>query len=448
MPALNDFFAACSAALGGEQIGRSSAGEDVTGFLRALGYLEADSGEPNGDERTRANRAALLGLASKFERVFQIPMPHAPGGSFFGGMVSPAAVGIGGHGDAPIGAGGRGETLAQAFESCMGEAAEYLSFVEWPDDPLLVRWAGDHCLSSEELAWSLAGIGLAPDADLATLDWVRARSLTGGREVLFPSELVLRRPEAMRSGTRQAESTGVAAAVSLDDAILSALLEVVERDAIALWWFGGEPAAALDPEIAGDGSFRAFLRAIRGGSARPHWFLDITTDLGVPAVAALSSDADGTAVVGGFAAHFTAEQAARRAFLEMCQMELAQQLSVMRRHELGAESLGEQDRVWIERLETLNVAAFGQLSVKNEGSDAKRSSVDECSESIAASLENAGYSAYYSNLTRPPLGIPVARVVISGLQSSRPDCISVRLRDTGRKNRKSLKNIEKIPSLI
>ena len=67
------------------------------------------------------------------------------------------------------------------------------------------------------------------------------------------------------------------------------------------------------------------LRA--GNRQRAGWLLDISTDLGVPVVAALSFDSDGSGFACGLGAGWTQVSAVRKALLELGQMELALQLA-------------------------------------------------------------------------------------------------------------------------
>ena len=64
------------------------------------------------------------------------------------------------------------------------------------------------------------------------------------------------------------------------------------------------------------------LRHLRAGSRRrAGWLLDISTDLGVPVVAALSFDGDGSGFACGLGAAWTQVGAVRKALLELGQME-------------------------------------------------------------------------------------------------------------------------------
>src|SRR5213078_1443124 len=63
------------------------AGGDVAAILEKLEYLPSDETRP---DQTR-HRIALLNAAGKFSRVFQLTAPDAPGLTFFGAELTPAA---------------------------------------------------------------------------------------------------------------------------------------------------------------------------------------------------------------------------------------------------------------------------------------------------------------------------------------------------------------------
>jgi len=424
------FFQACAACLENPPA-RAEAPRAVLDFLHALGYLDPDAPDTGSPRDARfANRLALFALAARFDDAFLLPMPDAPGARFFGARVSPEGFGVSGHD--PAGAAGRGFSLREAFEGCVGEAAEFLSFLEWDADPLQVPLPGAHGLSEPELAWAFEGIGLDCSAVPETAHWVRAQSVTDQRQVCFPFELILRRRLRARAGTREALSNGVGAGACRQAALRSGLTEIIERDAIALWWYGGRPARAVDlPQVCGPG-LTDLMDRVRGASRRRVWFLDITTDFDIPVAAALSCEAEGRAVVAGFAADTAMDSAIKRAFLELCQMECAQQISVDKARDGAVETLSEQDRIWNRRFQALTLGDFPQLTPAGGAAARKPSPLpaDAVPEDIAAHLEKSGYPVYAIELTRPSIGIPVLRVVAPGLQSVKPDWTSSRLADS------------------
>ena len=105
-----------------------------------------------------------------------------------------------------------------------------------------------------------------------TVEWTPVCSLTTGRQRLLPTSM-LYFSRSGPSGLPWADSNGNAAGSSLEDAIVQGFLELVERDAVALWWYNRtrQPALDLDafdePWLAELGSVRApEPRAVGAGS--------------------------------------------------------------------------------------------------------------------------------------------------------------------------------------
>ncbi len=424
---------------------------EAASLLYVLGYVELEG--PDGTLRaTSANAAqrqnwlAQLALAARCENAFRLPLPHAPGAEFFGAMVDPLTFGISEH--ERSGAGGRGVTFQHAFGSCIGEAAEYLSFLEHPDDPLIIADSGPDEHSPDTRQWIAAGLGLEGGADPGSAEQTEMRSISDGHSVNFPAELVLRRAAARRSGRRPAESTGVGAGPTIDDAILSGLLEVIERDAIALWWYGGRPARPTAPDLSGGSEFQRFMNTIRPGDERRCWLLDLTTDIEVPVCAALSSEQDGSQVIAGFAARPDPFDAACTALLELCQMELAQDISVSRWRQNGEDALNAQDRMWVQRHEQLSVATHPRLIVDGAHREHPDPPGQDGLSHVLTQLGRIGFEAFFCDLTRQSIGVPVVRVVVPGLQSSKPDWISQRLIECARSHDCSLNDAGSLVSPI
>src|SRR4029077_15357944 len=114
---------------------------------------------------------------------------------------------------------------------------------------------------------------------------------------------------AVGPGARQlaipgaAMSTGCAAGPSFDAAASRALLELVERDAASLWWIGGHRPRplAFDDQAMTEG-VRLLSSLRQDNRRRASWLLDITSDLAIPCVAAVSVDDDGRGLACGLAA--------------------------------------------------------------------------------------------------------------------------------------------------
>ncbi|GAA3368973.1 TOMM precursor leader peptide-binding protein [Streptomyces sannanensis] len=152
-------------------------------------------------------------------------------------------------------------------------------------------------------------------------EWTPVWSLTAGVQRLLPtSTLYFGCASGGSPDGLWADSNGNAAGSSPEDAVVQGFLELVERDAVSLWWYNRlrQPGIDLD---AFDEPWLAGLREALGRTGRRVWALDLTSDLGIPVVVAVSrrTDAEVPDVVLGFGAHFDPRLALRRAMTEMVQ---------------------------------------------------------------------------------------------------------------------------------
>lgn len=133
------------------------------------------------------------------------------------------------------------------------------------------------------------------------IPWVWGRSLRDDRPVLVPARL------AHYSAGTDADnfvfecSNGCATGGSPEEAILFALLEIIERDAFLLAWYGRAPLTAIDLRSCRRASIRAMTdrAALHGYDVLA---LDTTMDLAVPVVTALAVRRDGGPGTLSFAA--------------------------------------------------------------------------------------------------------------------------------------------------
>lgn len=215
-------------------------------------------------------------------------------------------------------------------------------------------------------------------------------------------------------------SMGCAAGPSKADAVLHGLCELVERDAAGLWWRGGMRGRPLAFDDPASGKAVVLLAKLReGNTTRRTWLLDITTDLGIPAVAAVSCRADGKGFAFGLGARPTMADAARGAIMELCQNELAHAVVAAKQGEGGPEKLNARDRDHIARATRIGADTCALLQplgmpVRREACPAE----DAVSQIgwVTARLAGAGIETFVIDLTRPRFAVPVVRVVAPGLQ--------------------------------
>ncbi|XIA65101.1 YcaO-like family protein [Bradyrhizobium sp. TZ2] len=381
-----------------------------------------------------ANRAHLLMAASRFARVFELAAPDAPGLVSFGAQFDPALADPVHDGSPMVGVSGVGLSLQEAFQGCIGEGIEYLSQLQTESDPLLKPgiddWVGKLGPMTLELVAMLSERRAQPER---ALSWFRATRSTDGAEVLLPADICLRRPPAQREFTPPFPlSIGSAAGPSREAAALHGLLELIERDATALWWRGGQSGRSISPQHEASIVAENLLQQLRRTTStrRRTWLLDITTDIGVPCVASISCRADGS----GFArpaARPRLEAAARSAIVEMCQLELADAVVATKRSERGDEALNAQDRTHLRRAminadqcKLLQPVAEHVTHLSIHATEAR-----DIFGSIVQRLEKLGIETFCLNLTRRLFGVPVVRVIAPGLQLEPSEIVTARLRD-------------------
>jgi len=155
-----------------------------------------------------------------------------------------------------------------------------------------------------------------PFDDDAELDWTPVWSLTRGEHRLFPTAMLYFGAPGPSSVV--ADSNGNAAGGTLEDAVLQGMLELVERDAVALWWYNRTRQPAVDLAAFGD-PWIAELTEVYAGLGCEVWVLDVTSDLGIPVLAAISRCTSGPreAIMLGFGAHLDPAVAVRRALTEL-----------------------------------------------------------------------------------------------------------------------------------
>jgi bacteriocin biosynthesis cyclodehydratase domain-containing protein len=256
----------------------------------------------------------------------------------------------------------------------------------------------------------------------AAIDWTPVWSLTRGCHRLLPTSL-LYFGAPVRAGARygRADSNGNAAGASLEDAVLQGLLELIERDAVSLWWYNRTRYPAVDLDSFGD-PWVIELREVYRELGREVWALDLTSDLRVPAVAALSRQVDGPSerIMFGFGAHLDPAVALRRALTEMNQLTP----SVLDDDRTGRHGWDHDPDAahWLDHATIANqpyLLPDPAAQPMRPGRAARFERTDDIAadvRSIQATIEAAGLELLVLDQTRPDIGLPVVKVIVPGLR--------------------------------
>ncbi|CAM3666641.1 TOMM precursor leader peptide-binding protein [Paracidovorax anthurii] len=157
---------------------------------------------------------------------------------------------------------------------------------------------------------------LVPHGPAEALAWAPAWSLTRDAPCFLPLAHCYSGVAGRWSRHGEWNSNGCAAGNCIEEAVLQGLLEVVERDATAIWWYNELPMPAFDLDRVAAGQVRLVQRTL--GPEWSFWALDLTHDLGIPVVAAVGQR-DGAWALG-FGCSLDAAMACERALTELVQL--------------------------------------------------------------------------------------------------------------------------------
>jgi oxazoline/thiazoline synthase len=339
--------------------------------------------------------------------------------------------------------GGKGLSRLQAQLSAIGEAFERYSVAFYGDEPRLrkcYRALADDalhpyaCLNfsdkqyAERDAWNARLIGsrlhVVPNTFDVTrdVDWSPVWSLTEERFKYVPSAFCyIGHPESRSLFFCAGDSNGCAAGNSIEEAITHGFLELVERDAVALWWYNSIRRPRIDLE-----SFQMpYLNALSSSYRkinREFWVLDITTDFDIPTMVAVSRRTDGKSedIILGCAAHLNPKTALLRAILELNQFLPA----VTRKNERGEVIYEFPDDEAIQWWKTAR--SDSQLFLRPNSDAASRRLEDYSNRETDDALRDVitclditrqlGFEMLVLDHTRPEIGTPVCRVIVPGLR--------------------------------
>lgn len=264
----------------------------------------------------------------------------------------------------------------------------------------------------------------APFDEHAVMDWSPVWSLTQGRHRLLPTSLLYFGAPAQRGPLYvRADSNGNAAGSSLEDAVLQGLLEVVERDAVALWWYNRTRVPAVDLDSFDDAWVNE-LREVYAGLGRQVWVLDVTSDLRVPTMVALSRRTNDPreVIMFGFGSHVDPKVALRRALAEMNQL-----MPAMVDAGRGGpdERLGCEDdpdaTLWFQHATVANQPyLLPNPSVRprtpTDFRYTPRPDLADDIDGIKRRLDELGMELLVLDQTRPDIGLPVVKIIVPGMR--------------------------------
>jgi len=393
------------------------------------GYRTVSSGATVA--RFRKHVSPLTGVVSRLERIdADLPMNtnyfathnfSAPAMS-----VNELRAGLSG------GSFGKGSTAEQGEASALMEAIERYSGIFQGDEIRTTRRfadfaAGEAIHPNDVLLFSEAQYRRhqersdddevtptpAPFNPSAQIEWSPVWSLRHERFKYLPSSLLY---FFYRGGGYQhhADSNGCAAGNTLEEAIVQGFLELVERDAYAIWWYNRLQRPQVDLGQFAD-SYIHDLEHQLAETGRRLWVLDITSDLGIPAFVTIAHwMKDGQEFIDfGSGAHFDARIAVLRAMTELNQF---LSIGLMGARAQVPSSEGSSESAF--RLQEHPYLTPSGTSAMRPEPGAKFGRL-EAGKQVSACVEiakRAGLDFLVLDQTRPDIEVPVVRVIVPGLR--------------------------------
>jgi ribosomal protein S12 methylthiotransferase accessory factor len=197
-------------------------------------------------------------------------------------------------------------------------------------------------------------------------------------------------------------------------------LEVVERDATALWWYNRIRRRGVDLHSFGLPYLDDLVRHYRF-IGRDLWALDITSDLGVPSFACLSRRTDHATedVVLGLGSHLDPRVALLRAVTEANQFLPAvslQDRSGSTRYLFGdGLAVDWWLRARVEDLAYLRPDPDLPLATSDDFEDLSRDDLKDDVLDLVERVSRSGLDVLLLDQTLPDVGLPVVRVIVPGL---------------------------------
>ena len=248
------------------------------------------------------------------------------------------------------------------------------------------------------------------------IDWTPVWSLTDQTHKYLPTALCYYHyPLPKDHSFCRGDSNGNAAGNTIEEAILQGLMELVERDSVALWWYNRLSRPAVDLSSFSEPYFLE-LQQFYAANDRDLWVLDLTADLGIPAFAGVSNRKTGNSerLILGFGAHLDPTIAILRTLTEVNQIGLELD-------KVTDENRKSDATDWLLKAKLADhpyLLADPNQPLKTAQDYTKRWSDDIYTDVMTCTeiLRGAGLETLVLDQTRPDIGLNVVKVIVPGLR--------------------------------
>jgi ribosomal protein S12 methylthiotransferase accessory factor len=183
---------------------------------------------------------------------------------------------------------GKGATRDAAVRSAIGEGVERYAASLWNPDDLIYRSLDALETRAFDPRWLVLydteqyetpGFPFAPFAPDRPIHWATGQWLDTGEAIAVPAlATYMNFPAPPSEQFGQTTSNGLAAGTSIDDATLRALYELIERDAVMLFWLARLPGRRISEDGADPVVLDALACVQRLGACTELYLLDAGTN--------------------------------------------------------------------------------------------------------------------------------------------------------------------------
>lgn len=323
---------------------------------------------------------------------------------------------------------GKGRTHAAAKASALMEAVETWH-AETIDLPLRLN-------SHQELEYKNDIIDVArlprfkdhAFSPQARILWIEGDDLLSGKKKLVPYEMVhldYRLPFPSGHGCFMPSSSGLASGNHILEAIIHGMCELIERDALTLWYLKSpslQERDKVDPHTVTDRRCADVMKLFHQADIHVGIW-DMTSDTGIPAflcrlLPGTTSDISNIRPASGMGCHLSRDIALLRALTEAAQSRLG----------FISGARDDLDRAGYKKFLTAAEYAKWHESILGQRENLKdfhsitsleTDSLEKDRDLVLEKLYKTGIKEIISiDLTKPEFGIPVARMVIPGLEGT------------------------------
>lgn len=250
------------------------------------------------------------------------------------------------------------------------------------------------------------------------LGWVQGYDLINNRRVWVPACAVFH-PYRPRNDMPlfRSNTNGLASGNVMEEAVLHGLCELIERDAWSIWEFRREVRA--DIEVHEDSKLIWNLIDRISSEGIAVYLKDLTSDLGIPTIAAVCDDyetKDPALLTIGVGTHLNPEIAVIRAITEVAQS----RATALHLSEENPAALKSTRELGYDRVKKLNSMWFSESGKKIRISDLPHLDTADIFNDITIILKRLrerGFPQVVAvDLTMDDIRIPVVRMIVPGLE--------------------------------